>query len=658
MRLIELSLRNFKGVHDFVFQPNGLDAAVYGDNGVGKSTLYDAWCWLLFDKDSSNRKDFEIKTLDLAGEATHGVDHEVEAVLDLGDEVLTLRKVYKEQWTKKRGSASAQFTGHTTDYYVDGVPVKKADYVAQVAQIADESVFRLLTDPLCFNTQLHWQDRRKLLLDVCGDVTDADVIAADPALSTLPKILGKRKLDDHRKVIAVRRVEINRGLDRIPVRIDEATRALPELPATTKAALESELTSLRAGRQAKEQERVRTESGGEIAEKQRRLTDIEAKMAAIEQRLNREAQDALREARAARDGARDRADEKARDVRQRDGEIKDAQADIDRLTKRMDAIRNEWYSVNDRQFEHHDADTCPSCGQALPADQVQAAHQKALADFNLSKAQQLEAKSAEGKRLNDECKVVQERLNALGRQHTAAESDAKRMDAEADAVAEAVKRAEAQPVAPEQDPEYHQLTTGKTLLSEGIATLRDGSQDALVALGAEVASFDARIADVQADLAMFDQRKRGDERIAALKAEERQLASEFEQLERELYLCDQFIRTKVEMLTDRINSKFELARFRLFEEQVNGGLKECCETLYQGVPYTSNLNTGARINVGLDIIDTLAEHYGFAPPVFIDGAESVTEILPTRGQQIKLVVSKPDKTLRVESAVKEAISVA
>lgn len=151
--------------------------------------------------------------------------------------------------------------------------------------------------------------------------------------------------------------------------------------------------------------------------------------------------------------------------------------------------------------------------------------------------------------------------------------------------------------------------------------------------------------------ARFEARESGLKRIEELKAEERKLAAEYEDLERQLYLTEEFVRTKVRMLEDKINSKFRMARFKLFDVLVNGGIEECCETTFQGVPY-SNLNNGARLNIGLDIINTLAEHYGFAPVVFIDNAESVTDILPTKGQQIRLIVSAADKKLRIELAKK------
>src|SRR5690606_3291531 len=213
------------------------------------------------------------------GKPIHNLKHEVEAELELDDgRRIVLRKVYQEKWTKRRGQAQREFAGHTTDHYVDGVPVKKSDYDALIADIADEKLFRLLTDPTYFNEHLHWQDRRKLLLEVCGDVTDEEVIASDPQLKDLPQILQGRSLEDHRKVILARRTEINKELDRIPVRIDEVQRALPDLSDLDREALLAERDRLQAERQAKEQERARIEAGGEIAELQRRLAEIRTAM--------------------------------------------------------------------------------------------------------------------------------------------------------------------------------------------------------------------------------------------------------------------------------------------------------------------------------------------------------------------------------------------
>jgi vacuolar-type H+-ATPase subunit I/STV1 len=178
--------------------------------------------------------------------------------------------------------------------------------------------------------------------------------------------------------------------------------------------------------------------------------------------------------------------------------------------------------------------------------------------------------------------------------------------------------------------------------------LKSGSIEIENKVKQDIQSLQSELDDIEKAKARVEQYNAGMERIQELKEQEKELAREYEKLESELYLTEQFIRTKVNLLEEKINSRFKLARFKLFDQQINGGVVECCETLYQGVPYSGGLNNAARINVGLDIINTLSEHYGFTAPIFIDNREAVTKLIETKSQVISLVVSEPDKKLRVE----------
>ena len=137
------------------------------------------------------------------------------------------------------------------------------------------------------------------------------------------------------------------------------------------------------------------------------------------------------------------------------------------------------------------------------------------------------------------------------------------------------------------------------------------------------------------------------ERMEALRQEARESGQQLEELDKLLFLCDEFSRCKVRYIEDQINGRFRLVRWKLFQEQVNGGLADCCEATVDGVPYRS-MNNGSRVNAGLDVIRTLSEHYGMRVPLFIDNAESVTGLLPVGSQTVRLVVSAGDKKLRCE----------
>jgi len=166
---------------------------------------------------------------------------------------------------------------------------------------------------------------------------------------------------------------------------------------------------------------------------------------------------------------------------------------------------------------------------------------------------------------------------------------------------------------------------------------------------AEIAKQRQRLITYEADVAKVARHSDGSKRIAELKAREKDLSAQIEELNRQVFLTEEFTRRKVAMTEEGINSKFKHARFKLFDQQINGGISDCCEVLYQGVPYGTGLNNAARINVGIDVINTLAEFYGLTAPIFIDNAEAVTKLEESTAQMIRLIVSEPDKTMRVKN---------
>lgn len=656
LRLTSLKLRNFKGCRSFELAAGGSDVDIYGDNATGKTTIMDAWLWLLFDKDSENRKDFGVKTLTESGEAHHGLEHEVEGVLELDGSKVTLRKIFTEKWTKKRGSATKLFEGHTTDYEIDGVPVKKGEYTARVAEFCDESAFRLLTDPGYFNQVMKWQDRRQLLLEVCGDISDADVIASDEQLARLPEILENRSLEDHRKVIAAKRKAINDELDKIPVRIDEVTQAMPA-DVGRRQDIEAELLKGRTEVQEKHQERARIEAGGQVAEKRRQLAELEAELLAIENDARRQAADLQQSSEGEARAIKGKIADLGSAIAAKQREIEANQATIERLDRQMDDLRAKFAEVDAEDFLYDPNEACPTCGQRLPTEQLEAVVRKAQAAFNAGKAHRLEQINAEGKQLKTQAGNTSLLSDQLRKAIDEASAEAEGLKQQLDALPAPAQTGAHQETT--ESPAYTAKVAEIEVLKAEIAQLAEGNTAALAAVDTEVAGLKETLSGLESDLASVEQHERGQERIEELKTQEKELSKEFERLEADLFLCESFIKAKVGLLEEKINAKFQQARFKLFDVQINEGVKECCETTFQGVPY-SDLNNGARINIGLDIINTLSEHYGFVAPIFVDNAEAVTQLIDTRGQLIRLVVSEADKQLRVETktatVLKEAVN--
>lgn len=658
IRLQKLTLKYFKGIRKFELTLDGQDASVFGDNATGKTTLYDAFLWLLFDKDSLNRANFGIKTLDEDGEVLNGLDHEVEAALSVNGTPLTLKKVYYEKWTKTRGSSQKVFSGHTTDYFIDEVPVKKKEYIEKITELGEEEIFRLLTDPRYFNEIMHWEDRRKMLLEVCGDISDQDVIASDKKLDKLSNILKDRSIDDHKKVIAAKRKKINEQLEKIPIRIDEVQNGMPQIEGLNFDQLQADIKKYRTMQEARRKTISRIETGGEIAEKEKQIAQLETELLKIKQEHESKEREAFYSLVSERDKLSSEHTKMLSKLWAKQDEAERVKGQIIRGEKEVKNLRAKWYEENKRTFEYSQETVCPTCGQDIPGVQLQEARDNALKAFNLEKSERLEAINKQGRDIAADVADKKIDYSALSEECESLEKRAEGIDSRISELERKIADIEAAFGAVEDTDAYKAKVEQIEALKTDIRRLRVSTESQIEKEKEGIAKLEAEIGQMQGKMALKEQYEKATARIAELEAEEKTLAKELEELDEQLYLVEEFIKTKVHLLEDKINSKFKLARFKLFETQINGGLKEVCEVVCDGVPY-SDLNNAARINIGLDIINTLSDHYNFSAPIFIDNRESVTKLAEVNAQVVSLVVSEQDKKLRVEleesRTMKEAI---
>jgi DNA repair exonuclease SbcCD ATPase subunit len=613
--------------------------------------------WLLFDKDSQNKKEFAIKTL-VDGIELHNLEHEVEATFDFNGISLTLRKRYQEKWTQKRGSVTADFTGHTTNYFIDGVPVKKKEYQDKVDSIIKEDVFKLLTSPSFFNEQVKWQDRRKELLEISGDISDTEVIASEGSLAVLPSILQGRTIENHRKIIAARRTEINKEIEKIPVRIDEIERNLPDLGGINRSSYDAEIARLNGEIDEKSTLINNIRNGNAVSAKQRSIQEIEIAMLQIKQEHQANSGDKVYQL-------------KAR-IQEENSNATILQSKIDSIKHRkemnqysnkelnysMEKLRKEWFELDAQKFIHDSECSCPTCGQSLPEEQVQTARDKALAQFNKSKSERIEAINKNGKLSKEKFEELRKANEQFDKEIEKIEGQLKEKKVLVSKLQGDLSTAESTVVDIMDNPSYTSNLVEKQQIEKEIRELKEVAEQSVRDIYSEIAELKIKRDQLQGEVGKFAVVEQSLKRIDDLGQQQQTLAAEFEKLEGELYLTEEFIRTKVNLLEDKINSKFKYAKFKLFAEQINGGLTEVCETLFEGVPYSSGLNNAAKINVGLDIINTLSEHYGFSAPIFVDNAEAVTKLIDTKAQVISLVVSEADKVLRVEqieNSLEEAI---
>lgn len=628
IRINSMILQNFKGIKNLEINASGESLKIYGDNATGKTTVFDAFTWLLFGKDSLGRSDFGIKTQDEYGNVMHNLEHSVECELAIDNSILTLKKVFVEKWTKKRGSAEAEFTGHETKYYINEVPSSKGEYTAKIASIIDETLFKIITNPLYFNEHMKWQERRAILLNLCENISDEDILAKDDKFAPLADELKGRTMSEYKKIIQGKQAGINDELKTIPQRIDEANRAIADVPEVNEIekgiiernieSLYEEIAAIQNGVSADAELMALKEKKRQIESKSYDATELVNELADFRNELCE-------------------IDSEENNCRRKIKMFFDAIQDAE---KRANAYRNEWHSVNSEQYVGDE--NCPTCGQALPTEMVETAKQI----FNTSKVKRLEEINARGK----EC------ARDIAKDTEAHDEWTKKLNSVLERKAE-VKNEIARVEGLINDAKNNFSDKVKVELVEidmQIAEAEKTAQNEKDNIGSKIYPIQEQINEEKAKLAEIDKAilardlaEKQKQRIAELSEREKALAGEYANLEKTAFLIDEFIKFKVEMLSEEINSHFKYAKFKLFDVQINGGIAECCETTYKGVDY-SDLNNAARISIGIDIINTLCKLNDTYVPVIVDNAESITDIPQTVSQMICLVVSADDKTLRVE----------
>lgn len=624
MKLLKLSLTNFKSIRQSSFEFDGENKIIFGDNATGKTTVFDSMCWLLFGKDSLDRSDFEIKTL-VNGEPIHKVNHEVEGEFSNNDGTqFTLKRVYREKYSNPRGG-DTKLTGHTTDYFINEVPVKEKEYKAYINNLISDDVFKLITNPLYFNEQYSWQNRRKLLLEMCGNVDDETVIRNHGELRKLLSVLNGRTVEEHKKIVAAKKTAINKELDMIPVRIDEAIRNKPEVQSD-KDKLKADIETFNTGINQLEEEAAVIKNGLKETEVKSKIRDIKR---TIDERRNQVLSDYDKEKTRLR-GEYEFSLKQLKAIEQERDRLVDHNYEtgknIERENKRIEKLKEEFNAFNTQEF---DDVNCPTCGQPYPYDK----RENLKEAFNMQKATNLEEwrkliDSAENMKRSyiEQEEIVAVKIDGLTNQVEEQQQDYERKF-------KAYENLEQPDI--DEDSIYMDLQAQLFLLESELDDT--DTTNSYEAINKDIDEMKAKRTQLVDELNKHELIETIDERVKELERKQQQLANDKNELDEAMFLMDEFIKAKVDMLEQSINSHFEYARFKMFDVLVNGNIEECCETTYKGVPYRS-MNNAARMNVGLDIINALTKYFKVDAPVFIDNAEAVTSFIHCHSQVIQLFV--------------------
>lgn len=657
IQIKEINLSNFKGIRNLTIHFDK-ETNIYGDNGTGKTTIFDAFTWLFFGKDSNNRKDFEVKTLDHNNTVIPKIEHEVSAIIEVDGDTITLRRILKENWVKKRGSLEAEFSGNATDYYWNDVPLQQKAFQEKVSHILDESVFKMITNPLAFNA-MKWQDRREALIKIVGEVSDEDIAKGDTNYEKLiAQLRNGKTLDDYRKQIHASVKKAKDDLKAIPTRIDEVSKSLPEVYDF--AALENELQDKKNAittieEQITDKSKAFDAKLDVINTQKLKVNTLKNEISTIEDAAHRRAVKESTPDTSKMDGLKLELETLNADFESSEKGLHTLQTKHQTLTSKLSqsdkAIANkrqEWEAENKKTITFNDDNfCCPTCNRALDATDIEAKKQEMQEQFIKDKQSKLDAISAHGKLLSNERNAQQSELDFLFARIEKGATHIQELKQKIKTLTDEFNQEE-----PKSDTSQG---LSKDLIYESILSMDADYKDKNSALKKLEESIEAipvidtaelkkqkealtkEIDTLKTKLLNKERIVAVNNRIAELQEEESRLAQQIMDVEKEQFTIENFNKLKIDTLEAKINSNFKFVKFKMFTTQINGGETESCEALIDGVPF-SDANTASKINAGLDIINTLCDYYQVTAPIFIDNRESIVELIPTESQVINLIV--------------------
>ena len=633
--LKSLKIENFKGCKKREIQ-FGSVTDIYGDNGTGKTTIADAFTWLLFDRDSAGSTKFGVRPRNEDKSLVNHVEIMVEGEFEVDGSQLSLKKVQKQNWVKKRGTGTQELQGNKNEYEINGFPAKEKEFKEKISEIIDDTTFRIVTDPRAF-AALDWKEKRKIIMQLVSEVTDEDVLKSgdfSAVADDLAMAPADKCLDKYKKTL----LKLKKDQEEIPTRIDEASRSIVAVDVADlelqKNALNEKLEAVRKDREDFSGKYKR------VSELNAEIMKIKLDMGDLERKHNADYQQQVRAARTEYDsyisqiyGLESQKSLVESTLNSRMETMKELKAELSDLGKK-------WSDTKHMSINPSDT-VCDKCGQEYPEDKKE----EILQDFSRRKEQRLEEINTKGGAVKAKIQSVEKDIVSFKEKLKKISdnlNNARKESEEKKAAMESIK----QPSPVEELPEYIELEKKLQDLNTELGSIDDG-ESYRKQLEIQERGIKEELVAVEKNLALDHANEKLRDRILDLNKELKDVSQKIADCEAKIFLLEKFTVQKMTMLSARVDEKFSFVKINMFNTQINGGVSETCDITVNGVGY-SDLNNAKKIQAGLDVIYALQQLYQIKAPIFIDNRESVTSIPENGTQIINMFVSKEDKELRIE----------
>ena len=645
IKIKSLHIQNFGSIKDLSIN-FGEKTLISGRNEVGKTTINDAYSWLMTNKLANGSQADGIRPHDRSGIEDDNAVISVSAVIEIDGAEKKFLKEQRKEFTQKTG----KFKGNNNLYFINGVPKKEKEYKAYV----EEKILEPDNLELCTNASvllnMDTKKRRAVIFDMVPDITDADVAATDMRFANIPPKLDDCTLDE---LIQYVRYQINgrgrgdKGLkgrqDELPARIDEAQRKVCDTAEYSLAisGLKKEIADL------DEQEKSLDDVMTAYDQKSKDILDLKFEQSEIMRKAN----EGLVQQRKNIDSEIFSLEQDKKsaenDLRMEEMDLKRANMGIERHTAEIKKAQEDWKvcsmsefdesemrRIEDERFDE-DSQYCPTCGQILPLDE----RQKKRDLFEVSKEKRL--RNEQKKKLDFEEKrdIHLTEITESGNKASADLKEAKKAQAEAERKVTELKQkitALAMEIQKKQtelsnlpesvdlsdNAEYQKITTEIEQAETALLEMQNGSEQRR-----EINRIkNEKTAEISRLKTLIAESEKAQERVNELKEEQKNVGQLLADCQQELDLLKDFQKAKCNMLSEAVNKMFAFVKWRLFKMNQDGeGYQEVCEPMIENEPYGRRLNHGSKALAELDICNTFQNLYGVSLPLFVDDFDGITE---------------------------------
>jgi DNA repair exonuclease SbcCD ATPase subunit len=639
--LKSIRMENFKIFHAQVVEFTQL-TKIFAQNYKGKSSIVDAFHWCMFGKSStgnSEGKQFCPRRYDKDGTPIDQVDVVVELVLLVDGKEITVKKVQKQNWVRKRGDEIKTYEGDTNEYYWNEVFTKETDHKKRVAEIIDEEVFKMITNPHAFVGKKQ-DEQRKFMVEKVAQITDSDVFSLDGSFSELRSKMESdgKSLDEIKAINKTALKGYKEKQESIPVRIDEVSKSIIEVDFS---AQELALSALKEALMATETKLSDTsKSYEEVGKLKSEIADYKTKIVETEVTAKTLLSTQKREVASKLDGI-------SYSILKQSNQKNAITREVELLTEKISSSEVFFNTLKKRYAEEKSKEmdesqnNCPVCNQEFPADKKA----EMLEKFEADKKQKLTSINLDGQKISEELKLNKSKLAELQKDLSDLTAEVLSLTEQETAVKEELGK-----LPTEIDLSGNALYLGYKASITALEFALKETEESLADTNTLKANLTARKAEIQSQIEVIQgvlaSKQRIDDakdRVIELREELKLSTGKAAECERLDFLLERFEQAKMGLLSERINQKFKLVKWLLFRTQKNNGIENVCIPMVHGSPYGENTtSTTEKLMAGLDIVNTLQEIYNVTAPIFVDNAEAYNSfnVPATKAQMIQLFVSE------------------